>query len=132
MLLERGVFTTGLPRKASDALKLGLEQAYDEENDRNMKPFEAQVLVPAAATWLLVAGKTIYNHCLNGEIEQYGADIKTCEGWGGGTWTRARWEYWAEQLQEFAGRDDMNDECRAIAAQAVAKMAEIEMQHGSQ
>jgi hypothetical protein len=132
MLLEKGAFSIGLPGKASDALSLGLERLYTKESDQSMDSVEAQVLLPAATTWLLVAGKAIYSHCLNNETETYGADVKTREGWGGGTWTLQRWETWQRRLQEFLERDDIDGECREIVTKTLRKMAEIETEREGQ
>jgi len=37
-----------------------------------------------------------------------------------------RWTLWKSQLERFAGRDDFDDERRAIAMQAMQKMTEVE------
>lgn len=94
-----------------------------------MKPFEWQVLVPVAATWLIEAGAVIYDHCLNDEIEDPTASGDIQAGWGGGSWTMQRWAYWKTQLQTFTERRDMNEKCRDFAAKAVRKMEKVEGQH---
>jgi len=68
----------------------------------------------------------IYGHCLGNEVEDLEADIETQAGWGGGSWTMQRWTLWKSQLERFAGRDDFDDERRAIAMQAMQKMTEVE------
>lgn len=128
MLLEKNVFTVGLPREASDALMRGIEKLYTDESD-DVNPVVAQVLLPATTTWLLVAGRVIYSHCLNNEVLRHGADLKTRQGWGGGTWTIQRWEAWQERLQEFTERGDLNGECRDMVLRTLRKMAEIETEH---
>lgn len=129
MLLEKNAFTTNLPMKASDALKRGIKNLHTQESD-HINSVEAQVLLPATATWLLVAGSVIYSHCLNNEIERYGADLQTRQGWGGGTWTLQRWEAWQERLHEFTECEYLHEECRDIALKTLKKMAEIEAEHG--
>jgi hypothetical protein len=129
MLLEQGKFFGGLPRDASDFLKIGVEQNYDEKPGLSVKAYEWQVLLPAAATWLIIAGRAIYSHCLNDEVEGLQADIETQAGWGGGSWTMQRWTLWKAQLEKFVKREDFNDECRAVAMQAVRKMVEVEARH---
>lgn len=131
MLLEKNVFTINLPMEASDALKLGIEKLCTDKSNHYINSIEAQVLLPATTTWLLVAGKMIYSHCLNNEIERYGADLKTRQGWGRGTWTIDRWEGWQERLHEIADLDDVNEECRDIALKTLRKMAAIEAEHDS-
>lgn len=106
-------------------LHLGLEQPY-EENDTNMKPFEWQVLIPVATTWLTRAGKTIYRHCLNNEVEDLEASDMVKAGWGGATWTKQRWACWKVQLQKLREREDLDGEYRNLAAQAVCTMKQID------
>lgn len=127
-MLERGLFTCGLPPQASEMLQLALEQPH-EENDTNMKPFEWQVLVPVATAWLTIAGKTIYRHCLNNEVEDPEASEMEKAGWGGATWTKQRWACWKVQLQKLREREDMDYEYRGLAAQAVCTMKGIDAPH---
>ena len=129
MLLEQGEFMGGLPRYASDFLKMGLEQDHDEKAALSVKAYEWQVLLPVTAIWLIVAGRAIYSHCLNDEVEDLRADIETQARWGGGSWTMQRWTLWKTQLEKFAKREDFNDECRAVAMQTVQKMVEVEERH---
>ena len=131
VLLERGEFFGGLPRYASDFLRMGIEQDYDDRSELSAKAYEYEVLIPAAATWLTIAGKAIYSHCLNDEVEDLQADVQAQAGWGGGSWTMQRWDLWKAQLEGFSRRDDFNDECRAIATQALQKMLEAEAGHTS-
>jgi hypothetical protein len=91
-----------------------------------VKAYEWQVLLPVTAIWLIVAGRAIYSHCLNDEVEDLRADIETQARWGGGSWTMQRWTLWKTQLEKFAKREDFNDECRAVAMQTVQKMVEVE------
>lgn len=122
VLLERGECAFVLPLEASITLQMGLEHSYDEGSYEvgRVEADDAPILIPAAAIWLLIAGRTIYDHCLGDETD---------DGWHMGTWDRQRWERWKTQLGEFAESDDFNEECRDVAAQAVAKMLEIEMEH---
>ena len=134
MLLEKDAFTIGLPAVASYALKRGIEQLYSvHEYDTDgceidIDSVKAEVLLPATASWLLIAGKVIYSHCLKNEIARY-ADPNARQGWGGGTWTLRRWDFWQEQLHDFADRDDLNQECRDVVMKTLKKMTEVEAEH---
>jgi hypothetical protein len=128
MLLQKNVYTVNLPMEASEALERGIEKLYTEDSD-DINAVVAQVLLPATTTWLLVAGKVIYTHCLNNEVVRIGSDLKTLQGWGGGTWTIQRWEAWQERLHKFTERDDMNEECRDMVLKTLRKMAEIEAEY---
>jgi hypothetical protein len=66
MLLGRNRFASALPLEASNLLLVGLEHWYDGKSDEaaaRVGRDEWQILVPIATTWLLTAGKTIYEHC---------------------------------------------------------------------
>jgi len=108
---------------------MGIEQDYDDKTDLSAKPYEWKVLLPAAATWLTIAGRAIYSHCLADEVEDLQAVAETQGGWGGGSWTMQRWTLWKAQLEQFAGRDDFDNERRAVAMQAARKMLEAEVGH---
>ena len=99
------------------------EQTCDEEAWENMERDYRQFLAPLAATWLLVAGKTIYSHCRNDEVAIPDGDRK---GWAAYSWTRQRWAHWKKKFQDFAAREDFSEECRYISLQAARKMEEIE------
>lgn len=118
-MLQRGKFAVALPVEANCLLKMSLEHSWDHDSQRLafVDDDEWPILIPAAATWISVAGKTIYTHCL-------GSD--TADGWDRGIWTMDKWENWKKQLEGFAERSDFDDECRTLAAQAARKMAEIE------
>lgn len=111
-----------LPVEACCLLKRSLEHSYDKDSHwlAHVDADEWPILIPAAATWLSIAGKTIYNHCLRGE---------TADGWDRGIWTIEKWEKWKKQLEGFAKRNEFDDECRTLAAQTARKMAEIEKEH---
>lgn len=128
-MLDRGSFTCGLPPQASDMLQLALEDYDGDMEDSKMRPHEWRVLIPAAATWLIEAGRTIYTHCLRNEIEDKEASAEARMGWRGRTWSRQRWAYWKIQLQRFGKYEDINHECRNLAAQAIRKMKAIDSQY---
>lgn len=121
-LLERGKFTTGLQRRASIVLWQTLEQNYDDTFGEAMLHLERQILLPAAATWVLVAGKTIYDHCVQEEIGRPDGDA------GGGTLTSfsQRWEDWKPGFQKLAVSQDMSEEHRELALRTAQKMNEIQ------
>ena len=98
-------------------LRLGIEQPYNKTS--RIKPKEWQVLLPSATTWLLVAGKTIYSCCLLGEVENGRRSRRR-------SWNPKLWECWKARLQSLAGQLDIDETCRALAAQTVMKMAEME------
>lgn len=119
-MLKRGHCTTELLKKAFIVLWQALEQNYDETFGEAIMRLERQILLPAAATWILVAGKIIYSKCLEGEI---GQRRKKSEG---SAWSKQQWEEWKTLFQKFAASEDMGEECRDFASRAAAEMTEIE------
>ena len=119
-LFQKGSFAFALPFEASCCLKFGLEYSYGKDAESGPGAEEAKLLIPAATTWLLFAGETIYEHCSSGD---------TSNGWIRGTWNRGRWELWKRQLMIFAERGNFSEECRELAEQTVKKMVEVEERH---
>lgn len=115
-LLQKGIYAVALPVEAACLLKKSLERSYDGYPERAGED-ERPLLIPAAAIWLSIAGRTIYTHCL-------GKD--TANGWDRGIWSMDKWEEWKKQLTGFAERDDFDEECRAFATQTARKMVETE------
>ena len=122
MLLSEKKFASGLPWFTSYFLKIGLEHSYDErfEDTTRVSRDEWETLIPAATTWLLIAGRTIYEHCQEDDLY---------DGWEKGTWNLQRWNLWKQQLGTFGEGEDFNDECRGLALQTVKKMAAVEAEY---
>lgn len=124
ILLSRNKFASALPLQTSYYLQIGLDHAWDGSLDKiawgNHDQWET--LIPVATTWLLIAGKTIYEHCHCQKEDLY-------DGWEMGTWNLQRWDLWKLQLKTFAKRADFNDECRGLASQTVQKMAAFEAEY---
>jgi hypothetical protein len=118
-LLEQGFH---LPRlnlavQADHFLEDGIESSHHDEYV--VKSQAWKVLLPVSATWILVAGKTIYKMCLQEENVEFHSKR---------TWNKPRWEHWKEQLRSFEDRHDFDEECRGYATRALAKMSEVEME----
>lgn len=122
-LLEIGELTKGLPQELAIFMRNATEETFDEETWEGMERDYRQFMVPLAATWLLVAGKTIYSHCRNDEIAVPDGDRR---GWAAYSWTKQLWAHWKTKFKDFAAREDFSGECRNIASQAARKMEEIE------
>lgn len=120
-LLEKQLFSESLPCEAAYALNNGLEHSYDESL-RTFAPAADDwlALIPAAAIWLLVAGKQIYEHCVSGDTDN---------GWGRGGFSRGKWDLWKQHLGDFTKREDFSEQVREFAAETVEKMLEIEEAH---
>jgi hypothetical protein len=111
-------------RQAAIMLQDGADKPYNDENRSH--PREWKVLLPPAATWLIIAGELIYKSCLRGEAER-----STYRFFEDRYLRKDRWEHWRTQLRALATRDDLDDDCRGIAAHAVERMAQIEEGYGA-
>jgi hypothetical protein len=112
----------GLLRQAAEMLKDGVDDPYD---DTRAYSREWKVLLPPAATWLIIAGEVIYKSCIRGE------DERSARKFEDGYLRKDRWENWRAQLRVLAIREDLDDECRGFAAHAVERMAQIEERHSA-
>lgn len=110
-----------LSAQADLFLRTGIENRYIDENE--IKSREWKVLLPAAAAWLSIAGRKIYEVCL-GEDEAEGSHTKR----GRRAWSKQTWNNWKDQLHQHAGRDDIDKDCRKCAAQAARAMQQAELE----
>lgn len=121
-LLEGGELARGLPQQLAICMREATDD-WDEEAWGDKERDHHELLAPLAATWILIAGKTIYSHCRNDEVASPDGDRW---GWAAYSWTKQFWAHWKEKLQEFAAREDLSEECRSMTSKAARKMAEIE------
>lgn len=89
-LLQKGISAVALPLEATCCLQLGLEYPYNKNASEGPNADEFPLLIPAATTWLLIAGEMIYEHCSSGD---------TSNGWDRGSSNLQRWELWKKQLR---------------------------------
>jgi hypothetical protein len=118
-LFEQGFDLPGLNLavQADHFLGDGIESTHTDKHI--VKSQEWKVLIPASASWILIAGKTIYKMCLDDQYASQKFHSKR-------VWNKARWELWKEQLRKFENRDDFDEECRGYASRALAKMVDVE------
>lgn len=131
MILEGGQAAFGMPSQADFFLGMGVEQAYNKPSRIDFRESQWQVLLPPAASWLLIAGKTDFSICLSDEIGNAERNSMKSDRWGGRrkVWSRNLWWHWKAQLQKLAVDCNVNAECRCHAARAVEKMTEVENDH---
>lgn len=106
-----------LPAQADHFLQDGIESSHNDEHV--VKSQEWKVLLPVSATWIIIAGKTIYQMCLEGKDLSPNLRNKR-------VWSKSKWEFWREQFRIFENKHDFNEECRRYATRALAKMVEVE------
>ncbi|KAL8990078.1 MAG: hypothetical protein Q9177_001186 [Variospora cf. flavescens] len=115
LYLVHGRTNIGMSSRAEVSMMHGLETSYRSPEQRR----RAKTLVPPAATWILLAGKKIYELCKSGVPQR------------GRGYSLERWDLWKEDLFAIAGNTGLTVDVNHIAIQAAAKMGKVErqMQH---
>jgi len=88
--------------------------------------------MPAAAMWILIAGRIVYRYCKNNvdKVHPPGA-LRGTNGsiylWlGGDGFSLARWKFWKERFGEIAQLEAVETGARTLASQATNEMGKIE------
>ncbi|KAL8995237.1 MAG: hypothetical protein Q9169_004973 [Polycauliona sp. 2 TL-2023] len=75
----------------------------------------ARVVVPPAATWILIAGQDLYDLCkAHAEVRERQYDLR-------------RWALWKTRFLAIAVNEGLTDNVKGYAARAVSRMTEIEI-----
>ena len=119
MYLARGGQSVGMHFHAEVSLMVGIEEPYQTADLRRY----AVRYVPPAATWILLAGETIYGLCKS--------DPKSVPKdewvWGKSPgYSVGRWALWKKRFGELAIREGLEDRVKDLAARAVSEMDRIE------
>lgn len=110
---------------ASVALINGLEISYSHDQAQ-----QAIMYIPAAATWLRLAGVSIHKLC----VDRYDAHA-TCglletgckwEWTGRSGFSVERWQFWKRRLGELAVEQSLDEHLRIMAKEAEAEMDSVE------
>lgn len=91
----------------------------------------ALMYVPPAATWILLAGKNIYELCKNDHDRKDGDPGSTPDGdewlWGKSRgYSLGRWAFWKKRFSEIATTRELDEGVKDIAARATSEMKNIE------
>ena len=112
-----------------------LRDALESEFSDGRYSYDIQfldVVVPAAAQWMLHAGKAIFNsgdEVQEDEIQpshvlESLTTVKLCKGKPG--FCRGRWTLWKKRFEWAQSVKELNGVCRGLARQAKKTMEEIE------
>lgn len=86
-------------------------------------PSRLDVQIPAAATWIRIIGKGIYE--MEGEIgNEYDSFTTSWKGKKG--WSKERFAFWRERFQELGETKGIRERTREVAMEAGRLMIEIE------
>jgi hypothetical protein len=118
-------------------LNEALERNYSDNDENRHKPatrvekFDA--FVPAAAAWILGAGKALYEK--DEDVDPKHArketkleDLKEGERlWpASARFSKERWAFWKSRFDQFSGMEEVEEETRKVASEAVETMETIE------
>lgn len=84
---------------------------------------ELDGLVPAAAVWIKIVGKEIYQSegTMEGEYDYITSDWKGEKGW-----SKARWVFWRERFTTMGKSEALSETTRDVANEAAELMKKIE------
>ena len=128
MYLALGRQSIGMPFHAEVSLMQGIEVPCQSVEQQR----RAAMYVPPAATWVLLAGESIYKLCKIDHDRKDGALGSTPNGdewlWGKGRgYSQERWTFWKKRFGEIATTKDLKDSVREISARASSHMEKFEV-----
>ncbi|OCK80675.1 hypothetical protein K432DRAFT_381990 [Lepidopterella palustris CBS 459.81] len=118
------------------AMRPALEEKhsdYEVAHKRATAAVNMDALVPAAAVWVLVAGRELWEkrEDLTRTNKNEGDPAKGGEMWKGKSeFSRERWAFWRRRFGEEAENGELSEETRRIAKEAAERMEEIEREGG--
>lgn len=126
--LNQGKQPVGMAYHAEASFIGGIEVPYQTPDQQR----EAEMYVPPAATWILLAGEKMYELCKSDYNRRECARIPyPMNPWlwfGDRGYSLGRWEYWKQRFSEIAMTQGLQDSVKDIAARALSKMGMIESQ----
>lgn len=127
MYLVDGKQSIGMPFHAEVSLMQGIEVPCETPEQQRC----TSMYVPPAATWILLAGKSIYQLCKTDYNRKDGAPGSTPDNvvwlWGKGRgFGLERWAFWKGRFNDISGTQNLSDEVRDIASRAASAMDKCE------
>ena len=125
--LAIGRQSIGMPFHAENSLIQGIEVPCQTLAQQR----RAEMYVPPAATWVLLAGERIYELCKVDHERKDGVPGSTPDNeewlWGKGTgYSLGRWAFWKNRFSEIETTQKLKDSVKDIAARAAFEMGKIE------
>ena len=123
MYLAHGRQSIGMPSQAEVSLMQGIEGTFQTLEQQR----RAVMYVPPAATWILLAGESIYELCRMDHDRMDGGPGAPLYGdewlWGKGRgYSLGRWAFWKKRFSEIATTQGLKDDVKHIAARAASEM----------
>lgn len=102
--------------------------ALESEFDDDFGMREADMFMPAAAAFVRIAGKRIYELCVSEEQTSASGRAAGPLWRGERKLSIQRWQFWKERFAHFSTMDEVGEDCRRSAAEASLSMARAEEQ----
>ena len=117
----------GMDFHAEASFRTGIESPCETSEQLR----DAVMYVPPAATWILLAGETIYTLCKTDHKRDDGApgSALSHEDWFWGRrwgYSLERWTFWRERFGEISKVQNLKDDVKEVAARATLEMERIE------
>ena len=112
LYLANGRRDLGMAFHAEVSFLEGIEEPYQTSEQQR----RAATMVPPAATWILLAGKKIYELC----------QVDDGKNGKGRAFSLERWSLWKSKFGEIATNPALSASVQNIAAKAASEMGEIE------
>ncbi|KAF2689368.1 hypothetical protein K458DRAFT_439719 [Lentithecium fluviatile CBS 122367] len=134
-LTQDGLFDSSLFAfwTLSEALEQNITDSGEEDDMAATMVQKIDAFVPAAAVWVIGAGKALYeqkedNHPKHGKKATMLEDLKDHESmWPrSARFSRERWAFWKQRFGEIAAMETIGEETRKVANEAVRAMEKIE------
>ncbi len=124
MYLSRVPNMTGMSLYAETCLSEAVEGPYETPEPR----YRAAMYVPPAATWILLAGETLYQFCKDDYKRKDGApgDGRDWLLWNGRGFSLKRWAFWKKRFYDVAATEELDSSVRDYARRAADHMGRIE------
>jgi hypothetical protein len=106
-LLAQAPFRTDMEFRACTALSAALRCPIFDLDDHQ----QAELYMPAAATWILIAGRQLRSACLDQLEVAHTLELKPC-----------RWNEWIQRFDEIAMEQGFSQSSQAWARRALSCM----------
>ena len=135
MYLDRGKQSADMPFHAFNSIAEGVEVPYRTPEDHR----DGAMYIPSAATWILLAGKRIYELCESnhnresnlyreGDSRDFVVNEADCKWHNDRGYSLDRRAFWKRRFCEIKMLQGFQDDVRDLAGRAFIKMSEVESQ----
>jgi hypothetical protein len=113
---------------AREAFWSGLDPDLIDDHPKPEIREEWRRYVPAAATWILIAGEKIREYCFRNQLPEHANQDEPVvwEKNGDRMWCRASWMSWKQRFEQLAEGTEVDARCRDYAKKAYEVMDKLD------